>query len=151
MPGSLVNCPSHRLFSLLLMFVVAMTSFAPSLSIATEVEVELAGVKEARQQSIDGEMLLIDIRRPDEWQASGIPDVAIELNMKAPDFLERLITLIEKNPDKRIGLICAVGSRSRYVTDWLHKRGVKNVVDVSAGVHGRNGWLANKLPVRRPG
>ncbi|MFK7963949.1 MAG: rhodanese-like domain-containing protein [Burkholderiaceae bacterium] len=117
---------------------------------ASAADSEIEGVVTARQQSAAGEMVLIDIRRPEEWQESGVPDTAIALDMTAKDFLPRLQEVIEQNPDKRLGLICAVGSRSRYLADWLNRQGVKNVVNVSAGVHGRNGWLANKLPVRKP-
>jgi len=148
MPGLLDNSPHRRLFSLLIGTVLALATFGPNLSNAAEAE--LAGVQEARQETVDGKMLLIDIRRPDEWQESGIPDVAIELDMRASDFLEKLLALIEKNPGKRLGFICAVGSRSRYLSNWLSQRGIGNIVNVSAGVHGRNGWLANRLPVRKP-
>ncbi len=113
-------------------------------------EAEIEGVMAARKQSVAGKMILIDIRRPQEWLESGIPDTAIALDMTAKDFVPRLQALIEQNANKKIGLICAVGSRSRYLADWLNRQGVNGVVNVSAGVHGRNGWLANKLPVRKP-
>lgn len=114
--------------------------------------VQQMSVHEARQAALEQRLILVDIRTPGEWQESGIPDVAVALDMTRKGFVRRLLELREKQPDARIGLICAVGGRSSYVTRWLSRQRVSGVVDVPAGIHTpRTGWLARKLPVRRPG
>lgn len=111
---------------------------------------EIQGVAQARGNVQANKLILIDIRRPDEWAASGIGDVAVALDMREPNFLAQVRELQLAAPDKRLGFICATGVRSRRLTSWFVRNGISDVVDVSEGMHGRNGWLANQLPVRQP-
>jgi len=106
------------------------------------------GVKEARNATANASLILVDIRRPEEWQESGVGDVAHPLDMTQPQFFSQLMKLRNANPDAQIGLICATGVRSKALASYLIRNGVKNIVDVSAGMHGRRGWLASKLPVK---
>jgi rhodanese-related sulfurtransferase len=105
----------------------------------------------ARDAAASGELVLIDIRTPEEWAASGVPDVAVPIDMRSPEFLPRIAALKQERPERMIGLICATGGRSGYVAQYLHDAGVDGIVNVAAGVHGRpDGWLALGLPVKRP-
>lgn len=117
---------------------------------APAAEVRTMSVEEARAAAESGSMVLVDIRTPDEWRDSGIPDVARPLDMTSKGFVRDLLALRGEDPSVSLGLICATGGRSRYLANWLARNGVRNVVDVPAGVHTRDGWLAKKLPVRRP-
>lgn len=108
----------------------------------------IMGVEQARNAAINNSLILVDIRRPEEWQQSGVGDVAHALDMTNPRFVKDLMKLRNDNPDARLGLICASGSRSRVLARYLVRNGIKGVVDVSAGMHGRSGWLARKLPVK---
>ena len=96
------------------------------------------GVERAREAARAEELILVDIRTPAEWRESGIPDVAVPLDMTRRDFVRELLALRERNPRARLGLICATG----HVGPW-------DVAGV-AGMHTRNGWLARELPVRAP-
>jgi rhodanese-related sulfurtransferase len=107
-------------------------------------------VEEARAAVRSEQMVLVDIRTPREWRESGLPDVAVPLDMTSKSFVPALLELRRENPSRRLGLICATGARSRYVANWLVQNGVQGVVDVPAGMHTREGWLAKKLPVRAP-
>jgi rhodanese-related sulfurtransferase len=112
--------------------------------------VETATVEAAHDAAHAGEMILVDIRTPAEWRESGIPDVAIPLDMRSGTFLKDLMALRRADPGRKLGLICAVGGRSRYLSHLLARKGIDGLVDVTAGVHGRNGWRARKLPLRAP-
>ena len=46
----------------------------------------MLGVKDAPQQAEAGEIYPIDIRRPDEWERTGIAVSAIPLDMRRDDF-----------------------------------------------------------------
>ena len=97
-------------------------------------------------------MVLVDVRTPQEWRETGIPDVAEALDMRERTFVTELLALREKHPDRKLGIICAYGVRSRVVANYLVKNGVQGIVDVPAGMmKPRRGWLAAKLPVRAPG
>lgn len=111
-------------------------------------QASIQGVVEARNNALSEELVLVDIRRPEEWAETGIADIAIEIDMRSPEFLPRIRQLQQANPGKAIGFICAVGSRSAALARWFTRQGQSHFVDVSAGMIGRNGWLANGLPVR---
>jgi rhodanese-related sulfurtransferase len=96
-----------------------------------------------------GEIILVDIRRPDEWLETQVGEGAIALDMRAENFVEILVSLREANPDTPIALICATGMRSGYVTAELTQRGFPGLIDVSEGMIGGAdgpGWLKRGLP-----
>lgn len=98
-----------------------------------------------------GELILVDIRTPEEWQDSGIGETATPLDMRDPNFLQKLQALADATPEKPIALICATGGRTGYVTKVLNSRGWQNLIDVSEGMHGSAagpGWLARHLPIK---
>ena len=112
--------------------------------------VEVMSVEQAREAVQSETLVLVDIRTPREWRESGIPDVAVALDMTAKAFVPTLLELRRRHPSRRVGLICATGVRSRHVANWLARNGIQGVVDVPAGLHTPEGWLAKRLPVRAP-
>lgn len=99
----------------------------------------------------EGRITLIDIRRPDEWAATGIGLGAIPLDMRDPEFIQKLRALV---PDTAapIALICARGVRSRHMAGRLVEAGFINIIDVPEGMMGSGagpGWLGAGLPVSR--
>ncbi|CTQ50640.1 rhodanese-like domain-containing protein [Jannaschia donghaensis] len=99
-----------------------------------------------------GDILLIDIRRPDEWQATGIAEGARPLDMRRDDFLAALGDYSDGDLDRPIALICARGVRSDRVSARLQAAGFTNVIDIPEGMLGSSagpGWLERGLPVVR--
>ncbi len=96
-----------------------------------------------------GDLLLIDIRQPDEWADTGSPAGGHRLDLRSPDFLDRLAALTDGDRSRPIALICATGGRSARLARALTKAGFTNVLDVSEGMLGSSagpGWLARGLP-----
>ncbi len=94
---------------------------------------------------------LIDIRRPDEWQKTGIAAPALAMDLRQPDFFEKLKALRESDPNKPIILICARGVRSANMRQRLQEMQVDKVFDVPEGMLGSGagaGWIARGLPLR---
>ena len=93
---------------------------------------------------------LIDIRRPEEWADTGIPDGAIALDMTQQEtFLKALVALRKADATKPIALICRTGNRSGRVIQILAKQGFPGLVDVAEGVAGGprgKGWKPRGLP-----
>lgn len=113
---------------------------------------ELMSVKQARVAALAGEVVLIDIRTPEEWKKTGLPDVAHALDMRSEKFIDGLKRLMETNPGVRIAMICATGGRSSFVAKALKEHGVA-IVNVREGMFGSAdgpGWLKQSLPVRTP-
>lgn len=115
---------------------------------------EILTAEQARAAALAGEITLVDIRTPEEWDRTGVPDVAHTLNMHEKGFASRLLSLYEAHPDRPMAVICATGGRSNYVTTALEQRGLTRLLDVSEGMMGSEagpGWLKRSLPVRKPG
>lgn len=98
-----------------------------------------------------GELVFIDIRRPQEWQQSGVAVSAQTLSMHEEGFLKGLERLTGGDRSKPVALICATGARSTWLSAELEKRGYTNVRNVREGMFGSQagpGWLKRKLPTR---
>jgi rhodanese-related sulfurtransferase len=105
---------------------------------------------DARDAALAGALLLVDIRRPDEWRLTGTPEGALPLDMRRPDFEARLLEAAGQDRDRPIALICARGVRSRRLGARLKKAGFTQVIDVPEGMLGSGagpGWLRRGLPV----
>ncbi|GIT92028.1 hypothetical protein JANAI62_24850 [Jannaschia pagri] len=100
-----------------------------------------------------GEILMIDIRRPDEWARTGIAEGAKPLDMRRDDFVEALADLTGGATDTPVALICARGVRSDRMSARLEEAGFTRIIDVPEGMLGSAagpGWLARGLPVVQP-
>lgn len=100
--------------------------------------------------ALSGDVLLIDIRRPDEWSRTGIGEGALPLDMRRSDFEERLLEHAGGDATRPVALICARGVRSRRMTQRLVAAGFTRIIDVPEGMLGSGagpGWLKRGLPV----
>ncbi|MDB2407486.1 rhodanese-like domain-containing protein [Jannaschia sp.] len=100
-----------------------------------------------------GDVTLIDIRRPDEWDKTGIADGAYPLDMRRADFVVALSEITGGSLDRPVALICARGVRSDRMSARLAQAGFTRIVDVPEGMLGSAagpGWLKRGLPVVRP-
>lgn len=96
-----------------------------------------------------GDITLIDIRRPDEWRATGIGEGAWGIDMRDEDFIAQLEALVDHQRDTPIALICARGVRSNRMSQRLLDAGFTNIIDVPEGMLGSSagpGWLSRGLP-----
>ena len=113
------------------------------------------GADEAYRRTAAGELLLIDIRSPQEWQKSGIPRGSVPISMHLPGgpaaFKKAILAAAKGDKGRPIALICAVGGRSGRAQRFLSKEGFTEVQDVTEGMFGRGkhqpGWLSRGLPV----
>ena len=111
---------------------------------------ETMSVAKAYEAVQANEMILLDIRTDAEWQETGVAKGAWPVNLQSKTFSQKLSAILDANPDKKIGLICATGGRSGYVFGALQKYGVQNIVDVTEGMLGSPagpGWLKEGLPL----
>lgn len=110
-------------------------------------------VREAHEAAKAGKLVLVDVRTPEEWTDTGVPDGAIRLDMTGSAFEVRLAALKLDHPGKPIALICRTGNRTSTLQKTLAGRGWKELVDVRGGLLGNprdKGWLAEGLPVTAP-
>jgi rhodanese-related sulfurtransferase len=97
-----------------------------------------------------GTLTLVDVRRPDEWQRTGSPRGALQLDLRRDDFLEALRAEVGPDPMAPVATICMRGVRSAKVANQMLQAGFQNVFDVSEGMLGSSagpGWLKRGLPI----
>lgn len=110
-------------------------------------------VQDASGQAKGGAIYLVDIRRPDEWERTGIGRSAIPIDMRRDDFTAVLQSLFDKAGTRPVALICARGVRSKHLTARLANAGFVDIIDVPEGMLGSGagpGWIASDLPLRMP-
>ena len=152
------NTPSHfmrRGFLLGAMALVAGGAIGAArwYNISAEVTGGDLTALEALTAVQNGEITLVDIRRPDEWHRTGIGQGAIAIDMRQQDFIDVLVEKNRGNMAAPVALICARGVRSRRMLKRLQDAGFTNILDVPEGMLGSGagpGWLERGLPVVRP-
>lgn len=110
-------------------------------------------VETAFQQATDGDIYLIDIRRPDEWKRTGVAEPAILLDMRRKDFQDILRSVFDQSGPRPVALICARGVRSNRMNTRLVSAGFKDILDVPEGMLGSGagpGYIRQALPLRAP-
>ena len=133
---------------------VHATLLAFSIVLATQITArcaEFLSVGDAYKAAETKSLILVDVRRPDEWKQSGVPASASLNSMHQRGFLERMDKLTRGRKDAKIALICATGGRTTLLSTELEKRGYTNLFNVREGMFGSDagpGWIAAKLPIR---
>lgn len=105
---------------------------------------------QAHAAAVSGDVLLIDIRRPDEWARTGVGEGAMPLDMRRQDFESALALAAQGDKGRPVALICARGVRSRRMSARLAAAGFTQIIDVPEGMLGSGagpGWLRRGLPV----
>ena len=106
--------------------------------------------REAYEGARSGTLFLVDIRTPDEWADTGVPQGAEKLDADGSGFEVRLAGLRLDHPARRIALIDRTGSLSAAIRQKFAGRGWRDLVVVRGGMlgsPGEKGWLAEGLPV----
>lgn len=97
-----------------------------------------------------GSLILVDVRRPDEWMGTGVAEGAWMLDMTDENFGAYLMAVLDRNPDHDVAIICRTGNRTGYLMEQLRKNGIDRVLDVSEGMAGGpngKGWIPSGLPI----
>lgn len=109
---------------------------------------------QAHEQAQAGEIVLIDIRQPEEWRQTGVAQGVKRVSMRQPGggqaFAQGIYEAAGGQLDAPIVLICRTGSRTSRLVPLLKEMGFTNVVDVPEGMLGSRagpGWIARGLPV----
>lgn len=105
----------------------------------------------AHERMKAGELVLVDVRTPQEWKSTGVAAGAVPITMNSRDFDDRMRKLVAANPGKDIAFICAAGGRSASMRNRFARMGLADSYDVEEGMLGRGnapGWIARGLPMQ---
>ena len=108
---------------------------------------------EAKVRLERGQMMLIDVRSPQEWGQTGIAPGARTMTIHdpggLPGFVEAVKAAVSGDLDKVIAVICARGNRSTIAHQALTEAGFTRVMNIREGMLGGPygpGWLPRGLP-----
>ena len=128
----------------------AIAPLAATPALAQPAQYRTMDAPAAHDAALAGEIILVDIRTPPEWAETGIGEGAVAINLRDPNFVQTLVKLRQKYPERPIALICRTGARSGYAVTTLARQGFPGLVDIAEGMAGSAagpGWIARGLPV----
>ena len=109
---------------------------------------------EASVRVESGELVLIDVRSPQEWRQTGVPRGARRVTIHDPDglkgFVDAMAAAVGGDLKKPIAVICARGNRSTIAQKALSEAGFTRVFNIREGFIGGPygpGWVTRGLPV----
>lgn len=129
----------------------AMALLFTALQLPYAFAAEFMSVSMAHNRSQAGQLFLVDIRRPSEWEQTGVAKHASKISMHQSGFLDHIAALTGGDKSAPVALICARGNRSTHMINLLEKNGYSNVFNVKEGMFGSPegaGWLAKGLPLK---
>ncbi|MCI4644205.1 MAG: rhodanese-like domain-containing protein [Hyphomonadaceae bacterium] len=95
------------------------------------------------------DVVLIDVRKPEEWAESGVAQGAERVTLQDPDFMTSVEAILDYDKDADVVFICRSGGRSATARDQLIGAGYRSVSSVAGGTLGDEGWIASGLPVEQ--
>ena len=121
---------------------------------AAQPEDSVITAAEALSLARRGELIMIDVRSPQEWRETGVPEYAQTVTIHNPDGLPGFITevanVVGTDKERPIALICARGNRSSMAVQVLRQAGFRRILNVREGLLGNGrdgpGWLGRGLP-----
>lgn len=84
----------------------------------------------------DPNVQLVDVRTPEELQATGHIEGAVNIDIESDDFEARLVGLDKEKP---VIVHCRTGGRSTKAARIMQKLGFKQVLNYKGGM---NDWLS---------
>lgn len=134
----------------LLLAFMAWRMFGPAPVAAGEVMTPT----DAHEKALKGEVVLVDVRTPQEWQQTGLPASghAITMHQQGSDFAAQLDKALGGDRSKPLAVICRTGNRTGSLVAPLEKAGYKRVINVAEGMFGGRygpGWIKSGLPLRK--
>ena len=106
---------------------------------------------EAHRRVAEGQLTLIDVRRPDEWAQTGLPHGAIGATLQDANFVTLVLAAVDGDTRAPVAVICRSGARSLTAQKKLKEAALSNVFNVTEGMSGSRGtgpgWLARGLAV----
>ncbi len=100
--------------------------------------------KQAHQMQQNGEIVIIDVRQPDEWQQTGLPAGAQGVALSGPNFIEQIEEIAAQNKGCKLAISCQSGMRTKAAVKSLDAHGMKNLHQIKGGLMA---WNRENLPI----
>jgi rhodanese-related sulfurtransferase len=108
---------------------------------------------DAHTRALAGDVVLVDIRTPEEWATTGVPASGhtVTMHQAGPAFVAGLKQAMGGDTTKSLAIICNSGNRTSNIYADLQRAGFTNLINVAEGMGGGpfgQGWLKAGLPLR---
>jgi rhodanese-related sulfurtransferase len=110
-----------------------------ALSIDPEWEIHPADVKQLVR---DGNVVLLDVRTPGEWEVARIPGAILLPLSELPHRLHEIM----HHQSKPVIVHCHHGMRSLRAVKWLRQQGFIHAKSMAAGIDGWSLWIDPTVP-----
>jgi rhodanese-related sulfurtransferase len=142
----------RRLSIILGLLVLAVAGVGPALAQRVAVGTVMTAT-DAHAKALAGEVVLVDIRTPEEWKDTGVPASAhaVTMHQGGAAFVAGLKQAMNGDTTKPLAIICNSGNRTSSIYVDLQRAGFTNLINVAEGVGGGpfgRGWLKLGLPLR---
>lgn len=97
-----------------------------------------------------GRLVILDLQSPRERYRNGLALGAVATTAELPGLLDEVLEAVDQKRDTPIAVICADGSRSESMRQFLVGQGFSQVSAISEGMTGSllgPGWVKRKLPL----
>jgi rhodanese-related sulfurtransferase len=143
----------RNILSQLVALVAAATLVAGLATAQRTATGTIMSVADAHAKALAGEVVLVDIRTPEEWKNTGVPASAhaVTMHQQGPAFIAGLKAAMGGDTTKPLAIICNSGNRTSNIYADLQRAGFPNLINVAEGVGGGpfgRGWLKSGLPLR---
>ena len=101
--------------------------------------------QDAHQGVLSGDLILIDVREPNEWANTGCAENANPIALQNENFVEEVLKLTGNNKSASIAVCCKSGMRGDKAGKLLKAADFTKVVNVEGGILR---WISDKLPVK---
>lgn len=96
-------------------------------------------------RAASGEVLLVDVREDEEWDAGHAPDA---VHVPLATVADRLDEITEQADGRPVAFICRSGNRSAQAAQIAVDGGVQDVINVGGGM---GAWASAGLPIEPEG
>jgi len=90
------------------------------------------------------DLVLIDVREPNEWLMEGSPEGAKRIALQNTQFTDEVLSFVENNKDQAIAVCCRSGMRGDKAARLLLNSGFTDVMNVEGGFMK---WRDEGLPI----
>ncbi len=109
-----------------------------------EVPYTTIGTDEAKRM-IDSGTLVIDVRRPDEWNRGHIAEAEL-VTIEGIYQFGKALKELNISPDREVIFVCASGQRSASASEIAAVLGLQHIYNLANGM---NGWVNRGYPIER--
>ena len=116
---------------------------------STRTQTPLASVKsvtvdDAHRQRMNGDLTIIDVRKPEEWNEAGRPQGSHGVTVQDPEFLAKVEAIVDGDKFAPLALSCRSGARASRAANMLAGAGHQELFNVEGGFLA---WQEAGLPV----